>query len=327
MPAVDVYGLRVEWRAPALPRDPVARLLGGFAASTANGTADVTIRIEPDRGVLDASGFRPSFFQGNVRALQRRGALLLVTPGARVLVAHDGGRIDVEGDIAGLDPRGFAGTTLFIALSIALRHWGLFHLHGGALIRGDGLRVLVLGDSGAGKSTVTLSLLDEGARHLGDDALFLTERAGRATLLAFPRPFHLGDATAAAFPALTRGEHDASGKGEVPLEALPWNLAPEMAPPDVVLFPCVTVEPDTRVVTTGPAEAFGRTLASCALVVADGVARPAEQLRLIGALVDRACSYEVRMGSDWLADVGQASALVRRECLPPRVDGPPHPTR
>ena len=256
----------------------------------------MTIQIEPDRGVLDASGFRPSFFQGNVRALQRRGALLLVTPGARVLVAHDGRRIDVEGDIARLDPRASPARRSSSLSRLPSDTRGFFHLHGGALIRGDGLRVLVLGDSGAGKSTVTLSLLDEGARYLGDDALFLTERAGRGTILAFPRPFHLGDATAAAFPALTRGEPDASGKGEVPLEALPWNLAPEMATPDIVLFPCVTVEPHTRVVTTGPAEAFGRALASCALVAADGVARSAEQLRLIGALVDRACTYEVRMG-------------------------------
>jgi hypothetical protein len=96
-----------------------------------------------------------------------------------------------------------------------------------------------------------------------------------------------------------------------------------METPDVILFPCVTVEPVTRVVATDPAEAFGRALASCALVAVDGVARPAEQLRLIGALVDRACSYEVCMGSDWLADVGRASALVRLECLPPCVDGAP----
>ena len=50
----------------------------------------------------------------------------------------------------------------------------------------DGRGLLILGPSGSGKSSLALSLIDRGARLVGDDSLLVEERDGR--LLAGPHP-------------------------------------------------------------------------------------------------------------------------------------------
>ena len=310
--AVDLHGLRVEWHVAGLVSDPARRLFAGFAPAGERASApDLSIRIEATRSALGAEGpdgFRSVFFQGNVRAFERAGELRLLAPAARVVISADGRRIDAEVERDTLVERGFASTTLFIAVAVALRQRGLFHMHAGAVVRRDGTRVLVLGDSGAGKSTVTLALLEDGAQHLGDDTLFLAERRGAPTLLAFPRSFHLGPRTLAAFPSLARsaGDPDTNGKRDVPADALPGRPVAEMGAPDVVLFPRVTAEAATGTLPLSPAEAFGELLRSSALLAVDGMPHATEQLRLLGALLAPARSFELQLGGDWLTDPGRA---------------------
>lgn len=306
--AVDVHGLRVRWETRGLASDPARRLFAGFAACAETGDADLAITIDAGaRALPDASDFRPAFFQGNVRGLEKHGEFRLMAPAAEVAIAADGRRIEAHVDAPTLNERGFANTTLVIALAIALRQHGLFHMHAGALVRGDGRRVLVMGDSGAGKSTVTLALLDAGARPLGDDTLFLAERDGAPTLLAFARPFHLAPATAAAFPALPTTSRDANGKSEIALDALPGRAIDRMSAPDVVLFPVVTREATTRAVPIDAAEAFGQALRSIALVAVDGMTHKVEQLALLRALLANARAFELHLGADWLADPAGAA--------------------
>ncbi len=306
---VDVHGLHIHVDTRGLDVDPARRLFAGFS-STAAGEPDLAIRIEASGALPEASDFRPAFFQGNVRGLERRGEFRLIAPAAEIAIAADGRHIEARVDAGTLNERGFANTTLFIAIAIALRQRGLFHLHAGALVRGSGSRVLVMGDSGAGKSTVTLALLDAGSRHLGDDTLFLTERDGRPRLLAFARPFHLAPATAAAFPTLPATSRDANGKSEVAIDALPGHAVDRMEAPDLILFPVVTREPVTRAVPLDAAEAFGHALRSSALVAVDGMTHKVEQLALLRALLAKGRAFELQLGADWLADPAGAAARL-----------------
>ena len=333
----DLFGVRVAWvsgvgRHP----DPVAQLLRGLppadptpstlrstGAPPSPGSAPppgLFLRVsgegplEDDAGCewLSGAGYRASFFHGQMRGLERDGAFLLVAPGARVAITRDGARIEARVDPARMVETAFADTTLFVALCIALRRHGMFHMHAGAVVRGDGTRVLVIGDSGAGKSTVTMSLVDAAAQHLGDDALFLARRDGRACLLGFPRPFHLGPVTLAAFPELdlrdATGVHGA--KHAVPLASLPGRPVDRMAPPHVVLFPEITRADTTRAVALSPADAFGHALRSSALLVVDGMGDAAEQLALLRELFAHAHAFELHLGADWLIDPHGAAARL-----------------
>jgi hypothetical protein len=332
----DLFGVRVEWASEVgHHEDPVARLLGllppaDLPPPTSLSESDPRPRRATTRGLfldvkgegqleadgapesLSGEGYRASFFHGQMRGFERDGAFLLVAPGARVAVTRDGTRIVARIDAARMDETSFADTTLFVALCIALRRHGMFHMHAGAVVREDGTRVLVIGDSGAGKSTVTMSLVDAAAQHLGDDALFLARRDGAACLLGFPRPFHLGPVTLAAFPELdlrdTVGVHGA--KRAVPLASLPGRPVDRMAPPHVVLFPEVTRADTTRAEALSPADAFGRALRSSALLVVDGMGDAAEQLALLRELFADARAFDLHLGADWLIDPRAAAARL-----------------
>jgi hypothetical protein len=241
---------------------------------------------------------------------------LIVAPAARVIVSNDGMRIEATVDEATLDERGFTNTTLVIALALALRHRGLFHMHAGGLVRGDGTRVVVMGDSGSGKTTTTLGLLDSRAQHLGDDTLFLAELEGRACLLAFPRPFHLGPATARAFSGLRGASADGDAKVQVGRGDLPGVPIEQMAAPHVVLFPQVTREATSRVAELSKSDAFGLALRSSAFVAVDGLGRKKEQLALLASLLEGARAFELHLGRDWLDAPARAAECVPwGECL------------
>ncbi len=322
--AVQMHGHEVTWTVDGILGDPVHRLLAGFPRACAeqrahDTTALITIRVTGSSARVherdahdhgDGAPFVQSFFHGKVRGLHRDGAFVLRAPSAEVSISADGRHIDAVVEREGYDERSFANTTLFVAFAVALRHRHLFHLHAGALVRGDGRRVLIMGESGAGKSTVTLALLDAGSQHVGDDSLFLAEREGQVQLLGFPRPFHLGPATLGAFPGLTAGPADAGGKRDVATCLLPGIAVDSMGPPDVVLFPRVTREPKTRAIEMGLGDAFGASLASAALVVVDGMPHKSLQLGMLRALLGKARAYDLALGADFLVDVQRAAELV-----------------
>jgi hypothetical protein len=66
-------------------------------------------------------------------------------------------------------------------------------IHGAALAR-DGATVLVVGESGAGKTTVTMGLLQRGWLPLGDDMALVAPHS--LAIEPFPRCFHADDFTA-----------------------------------------------------------------------------------------------------------------------------------
>ena len=103
-------------------------------------------------------------------------------------------------------------------------------------------RALVLpGLSRAGKSTLALALLLEGARYLSDELLCYT-RAGRAEPL--PRALKLRDECVAYFPELA-GRCTGEGEGRfVPFEALRTDVLAPSAPVGAVAVPRWSPEAD-----------------------------------------------------------------------------------
>jgi hypothetical protein len=78
----------------------------------------------------------------------------------------------------------------------SLRGWSRVHA---VTLDLDGARVLVAGPSGAGKTTLALRMLLDGAAVQGDESV-LVHRSGAS--LAVPRAFHVKDGTAVMVPEL-----------------------------------------------------------------------------------------------------------------------------
>jgi hypothetical protein len=329
--SVSLGGVIVSWSADGLAADPLADTLRLLDPRPADPGEAPAIRFdlrpardrEGPRADPRAEGWAPSFFHGAMQAYHRGGAFLLDDGASHVIVPAAGS--PVEAAIAPPDREPLpasAASMLQIALYLALRHAGLFHLHAAALERAGGDVVIVVGASGAGKTTTALALLEAGAGYLGDDTVLLAEGPGGVELVAFPREFHLGDATLAAFPRLSplAGAPSAqSGKRPVdPRAAFPGRhraRVPARRGHLLAIFPSVGGEPETRVGPIPLADALGHLFASSAALIVDGVHRRDDNLARIRALLGAARCVELRLGRDALADPAGVIAARLGEAL------------
>lgn len=127
---------------------------------------------------------------------------------------------------------------LTLCLFELLKHRGLFALHAGAAAR-SGEAVVLSGQSGAGKSTTTLSLLLAGWSFLGDDALFLRD----GMVLGFPDEIDASPATFDLLPSLGRSQDWPTlvgyPKHQLGPEALRPGSTTMLAAPSAVVLPTV----------------------------------------------------------------------------------------
>jgi hypothetical protein len=312
MPAASIHGVTLAWSLMGLPFDPLAEILS-MLEPAGEGAPSVRFELRPAGPGAAAdpqnAGWEPSFFHGGIQAYRGADGLLIWDRASRVLLPLDGGPIVAE--IAAPDREaipGSADTVLQIALAFALRRAGLFHLHAAAVILPSGVPVLIAGGSGAGKTTTTLALVEAGADYLGDDTLFLSAPPGDAAavdVVAFPREFHIGPATLAAFPRLAPLAGSPARSNKRPLDprlAFPGRSRASLLLRSgaVALFPSISAAPVTTAVPLARADAFGHLLASSAALVIDGVVGRAENLALLAALLGAVRCYEIRLGSDLL---------------------------
>jgi len=79
-----------------------------------------------------------------------------------------------------------------VSLFEGLRFHGLYYLHAAALTGPDGTGYLIIGNSGVGKTSLTMSLIEAGFKFLSDDTVFLRLSGDKdVEVLGFARDFHL----------------------------------------------------------------------------------------------------------------------------------------
>jgi hypothetical protein len=186
------------------------------------------------------------------------------------------------------------------------RRAGQFHVHAGVVVDA-GRATLVLGPSGAGKTTTTLALARAGGALGGDDVGFVALRDdGVVAVTPLPRPLHLGDATARLFgevvPDIDDGVRTLQGK-----RVVPHDLADVVAVPVArLVFPRIAAVPTTTARSLLPAEALGKLMVASASVAwpLPGTDAHLDVLGRLAALP----AVEVTLGQDGLDDAG---AIVR----------------
>jgi hypothetical protein len=308
-----LHGVRIEV-APGLSEDLCRALLAALAPGDAGAPPDLVVSVEESRRpVPQDGGGRPIFVHGVLRGWARGGAIRLADGASAVEIAPDGrrisGAIHVEPGAGRPSDRGL----LALALAVALRSHGLYHLHAAALASREGATVLVPGTGGSGKTTLALALASAGYTPACDDVCFLARDGGAAVVVPVPRAFHVGEQTARAFPGVAAhlGAAVASGKRELdPRRALGIQPPARLAPPAALLFPSIAGAPRTATAPRAPEEAFEGLLASSALVVVDGMPGAREHLALLGELVRGAVALDVTLGDDVLAEPGRVARAV-----------------
>lgn len=160
--------------------------------------ADVTIRLAP------SDDARLATLQAQLSPAQRQESFAHLLPASHQYYLHWRDLLDVfvdvqrsEIDIRELGAYGIASFRSHLlgpVLSFVLQHRGKDVWHGGAITNGE-LTAVILGDSGAGKSTFAAAALHSGYRVITDDLVIfdragsdLVVRPGPARLKLFPEP-------------------------------------------------------------------------------------------------------------------------------------------
>ena len=175
-------------------RERLAQYLSHYAAPGA--PADVVVEIESgprlypvplhSRRVLRYVFFRSYFLDGRTWFTDYF-STLAVDPGGRRVY----GNLDPV-TVTEHNPNFFTVAIFTLALFEALRFFGLYYLHAAVLSGPDGAGYLISGNSGSGKTSLTLSLIKSGFRYLSDDTVFMRLLPGQdVEVLGFARDFHV----------------------------------------------------------------------------------------------------------------------------------------
>ncbi|MCK6551383.1 hypothetical protein L6R52_36445 [Myxococcota bacterium] len=308
----SLHGLRVRATVEGSgAHDALAQLAPVLAMlpEAGDGAHDLSLDLSLGTGAPGtAADATPLFFHGRTRVLLDDGVVLVTDGWSRLVITPDGRSIRGVVDPRSLeDGYSFGHATLFIALTIALRAHGLFHVHAGVVIAPDGRVVIVAGEGSSGKTTTTLAFLAAGWDWLGDDAALATARAGRVELLDVPKVFHVHPRSLEAFPSLApllgatfRANNDKRSLD--PTRVFPGRARTSAGAPRVMLFPQITKQPTTRLVRLGHADGLGELLRSSALAAIPELPRSAEHLALLARIASSADAVSLELGADALAD-------------------------
>lgn len=295
------HGTCIEVDGDPAALDGAAEILGGLPEGA--GPADLLIRLRAGPARPRPPGPR-AFYHGVVEAFVDGRDVILWDGASQARVRAGGGEIAVEVAPESLrDGHVFAHVFLLVALVVALRWRDLFHVHAGALVAPGGRGILVVGDAGAGKSTLSLALIEAGCDFLGDDAVFL-RTAVEAEVLALPRAFHVAPRTAAAFPRVAALLGECLPAGEKrrldPFVAWPGRQRATMDFPEVILLPTVEGGMETTLERVNAAEALGALLESSTYAIVEGLPGAMDHLEALRRVADGARAYRVRLGLDLL---------------------------
>jgi hypothetical protein len=199
-----------------------------------------------------------------------------------------------------------------LTLVILLHRHGLFALHANGVVKED-TGVLIIGDSGCGKTTLTLSLIREGWRYLADDALMLRRASRGIEALALRQGFSCAPLTVARFPELSAALVDlpcaADGERLADLEALyPGSFVPRCIP-RVLVCPQITRELHSRLHPLDQVGALTAMIPESAGIMADRLGGM-RQLGVLKELVQQATSYRLLLGCDVFEAPAEVAQLL-----------------
>jgi len=200
------------------------------------------------------------------------------------------------------------------ALLLALCAIGVYELHAAGLCTTD-RALLLVGESGAGKSTTATALASAGCRYLGDDGLMIRRRADDVELFAHSPLFRLTENSLARFKALQgHASSDADGKWRFDASlAFPNRYLTYWRGPTALLFLARSSGRASVLSDLAPAEAVGLLVEQSSAFGLDAHSTPRQHLDLLAQLVARSYVARLELGSEWLDDpAGAAQRLLER---------------
>ena len=278
--------------------------------------SETAFSLELITGTEGAPAFSGDFFpvhHGECVVNDER--LLLHTSGSWIDTESFSPRLRVHVGVEASDATAFS-RLMFYAVQTALRRCGVFELHaGGVVAPGNGAGALIIGESGSGKTTITMRLAGCGWKYLSDDVVLL--RNGSAGIDAFPfrrvfaaneptlsvcRPSRIAEATRPA------AEFEPEKKRLDPVVLYPHQHVVS-AVPRTLFFSTIAAVPlsTTRRVTA--AHAYTRLMRMCPWSVYDVPVVRAHS-SVLARLAQDSRAFELIAGRDFLEDSDRAARIL-----------------
>ena len=292
-----------------------------FPLFTASGApwplAEFHIRSEGPKPLLPLATGRIQSAYGEWRTDGRQ--MLIESEGSVISVAGQTGNPAVKRVEWWLDPHTRTPNALAHAgcqaLQAVLRYSGLHALHAaGAVEPRSGAGVVLLGESGSGKTTAALQLLRSGWRYLSDDQLALGEDGGQLRVWAVRRRFALTQRTIEACAVALRGglgqpvSTDPAKRHFMPHAGYGPQFTPSCAP-RALLFCELTGTLGSRVEAVPPREALSRLLNLAPWACFDEMASR-RHMALLLRLSEQARGYRLLAGRELLSEPGRTAELL-----------------
>ena len=296
MPAL--YGVRVSLN------EASAKALAPWLDGSPGLASGPVVPIEVLEGAQVAPTVLERFIVERAGWLGRSESALVVGNDDGAWFVIDSAPVRVSG-VLGRAERGDATRDLLLgALLVALRSLGVYAIHSAA-VSFDDQALLLLGDSGAGKSTTATALVTAGCKYLGDDALLLRRNGGDVELLPLWSTFRLTEQSLAAFSSLR-------AHGQKVAEEEKWRLDVQLAFPNrflshwlghkTVLFLRRSGAAHSVLRAVSKAEAVGLLIAQSSALGLACHPNPREHLDLLAQLAAVANVAQLELGTEWLSD-------------------------
>lgn len=278
LPSIDRWIPLVPRDTPPHPAGAVVRVVPDDAAPPARPDGERTLAMGEVDAWMDAHHARLSGASGV------HGVVALAEGTAELRAPADGDHAAVATDL-------FSACNLCVAL--LLGRMGRALVHAAAVAPPGGGAWLLVGDSGAGKTTTCANLVSAGWSYLSDDHVVLyRDDAGRVMAEGLPRPFHLDAGWEDGGIVERRGNTD-------PHQRWPgaWRRT---APLAGLLFPGVHAAEPTALAPLAAPDALAGLLRQSPWLLADRAAAPAVLALLRESALHPA--HRLRLGMDTYAD-------------------------
>lgn len=288
-----------------------------FARATAAGplhlTVTVTLADAHAAPAVEQPNARFQFVDGVEGAASAR---YVTAEGAEARIDHERGLLEFALTPAVFDAPYSTWPDLFAApLSAHWRAHGYFPLHAAAVSFGRDA-ALIIGESGAGKTTMALALTEDEGRWRADDKVLLDTHAGHVTGVSLYRNTNLAPETIAHHArlsfALDRPPiNDTNDKR--PLHLAEAHGAVDLSPfvPTLLLFPRQVPAQTSTLRPLSQVEALMRLAAQSPTY--GWAPRLRRQQSVLAALAAQATAWEVQAGLDVLGQPARFAALVRQQ--------------
>lgn len=201
---------------------------------------------------------------------------------------------------------------------LLLRRQGYYTVHANAVLpppqsRTPQAGVLIVGDCGAGKTTLTLSLLQAGWRSVGDDLLILAREAGAVVAYGMRRGFSCTPQTMQAFPALqsvlAAGPDLVRNKKFIQAEVCYPAQFTTHCTPQLLLFPSIVPRPASALVGLAAAAGMSQLLGQPRAGILFDPPTVASHFQCYAQLARQAASAQLLGGQDVLTAPAAVGAL------------------